>query len=97
MCTYHIHTQQRANFKDQTNKNVQFNWKKHVQEKIKQIKTIRKSMYWLKLRNSKLNVKNKLLIYKIIIKPIWTYEHKKDRKSISTVLGMLNGMSETMT
>lgn len=49
------------------------NWKKHIQEKIKQIKVIRKAMYWLTSRKSKLSVKNKLLIYKIIIKPIWTY------------------------
>ena len=50
------------------------NWKKHIQEKIKQIRTIRKSMYWLTSRNSKLSVKNKLLVYKIMIKPIWTYK-----------------------
>ena len=30
-------------------------------------------MYWLTWRNSKLSVRNKLLIYKIIINPIWTY------------------------
>jgi hypothetical protein len=30
-------------------------------------------MYWLLGRKSKLSTNNKLLIYKVIIKPIWTY------------------------
>ena len=30
-------------------------------------------MYWLKGRKSKLSLENKLLIYKTILKSIWTY------------------------
>jgi hypothetical protein len=30
-------------------------------------------MYWLLGRKSKLSTNNKLLIYKVILKPIWTY------------------------
>ena len=30
-------------------------------------------MYWLTSGNSKLSIENKLKIYKMIIKPIWTY------------------------
>jgi hypothetical protein len=30
-------------------------------------------MYWLTGRNSKLSLENKILLYKTIIKPIWTY------------------------
>ena len=30
-------------------------------------------MYWLTSRKSKLSIKNKLKLYKTIIKPIWTY------------------------
>jgi hypothetical protein len=30
-------------------------------------------MYWLIARNSKLSLENKILLYKTIIKPIWTY------------------------
>jgi hypothetical protein len=30
-------------------------------------------MYWIIGRNSKLALTNKLLIYKIILKPVWTY------------------------
>jgi hypothetical protein len=33
-----------------------------------------KDMYWLIERNSKLSLENKILLYKTIIKPIWTYE-----------------------
>jgi hypothetical protein len=30
-------------------------------------------MYWLVGRNSKLSLENKILLYRTIIKPIWTY------------------------
>ena len=30
-------------------------------------------MYWLLGRNSRLSIQNKLLIYKQILKPVWTY------------------------
>jgi hypothetical protein len=30
-------------------------------------------MYWLLARKSKLSISNKPLIYKAILKPIWTY------------------------
>jgi len=30
-------------------------------------------MYWLLNRNSQLTLKNKMLLYKTILKPIWTY------------------------
>jgi hypothetical protein len=30
-------------------------------------------MYWLIGRNYKLSLENKILLYKTIIKPIWTY------------------------
>jgi hypothetical protein len=30
-------------------------------------------MYWLIGRDSKLSLENKILLYKTIIKPIWTY------------------------
>ncbi|KAK2578436.1 hypothetical protein KPH14_012564 [Odynerus spinipes] len=49
------------------------NWKKHIQEKIKHINISKRSMYWLMAKNSKLSAANKLLLYKVILKPIWTY------------------------
>lgn len=42
-----------------------------IQEKVKQIKTSRKSMNWLAARSSKLKTRSKLQIYKTITKPIW--------------------------
>ena len=33
-----------------------------------------RTMYWLVGRKSQLSLYNKLIIYKVIIKPVWTYE-----------------------
>jgi hypothetical protein len=49
-------------------KSTQVNFSKH-----KQIDLKIKDMYWLIGRNSKLSLENKILLYKTIIKPIWTY------------------------
>jgi hypothetical protein len=38
----------------------------HVEVKFSQ-------MYWLMGRQSELTIENKLLVYKTILKPIWTY------------------------
>lgn len=48
-------------------------WQKHILMKRKQLGIKLTSMYWLIGRNSKLSIDNKLLIYKTIVKPIWTY------------------------
>lgn len=49
------------------------NWKEHITKKRKQIDLKVKEIYWLIGRKSKLSIENKLLIYKSIIRPIWTY------------------------
>ena len=41
--------------------------------KRKQIELKVKELYWLLGRKLQLSIENKLLIYKTIIKPIWTY------------------------
>ena len=41
--------------------------------KKKQLNLKIRSMYWLLSKKSKLSTKNKLLIYKSKIKPVWTY------------------------
>jgi hypothetical protein len=46
---------------------------KHIFTKWKQLGIIFTKMYWLFGRKSKLSTSSKLLIYKIIFKPIWTY------------------------
>jgi hypothetical protein len=48
-------------------------WKEHIRKKRKQIDLKIKDMYWIIGRNSKLSLENKILLYKTIIKPIWTY------------------------
>jgi hypothetical protein len=48
-------------------------WKKHIETKRTQLKLKLSQMYWLIGRQSKLSLNCKVLIYKAIIKPIWTY------------------------
>jgi hypothetical protein len=48
-------------------------WHKHIFAKRKQLGIIIIKMYRLPGRNSKLSTSNKLLIYKTILKPIWSY------------------------
>jgi hypothetical protein len=48
-------------------------WNKHIFTKREHLGTILTKLYWLLGRKSKLDLNNKLLIYKVAIKPIWTY------------------------
>lgn len=48
-------------------------WKKYISTKCKQFNLLTSKMYWLLEKKSKLTLGNKVLIYKVIIKPIWTY------------------------
>jgi hypothetical protein len=48
-------------------------WHKHIFAKLKQLRFALTKMYWLFWRKSKLSTSDKLLIYKTILKPIWTY------------------------
>ena len=43
-------------------------WQSHIWEKNKL-----RSMYWLLCNTSKLSLDNKLSIYKVMLKPIWTF------------------------
>jgi hypothetical protein len=45
----------------------------HIFSNRKQLGLSLTKMYWLLGRKSKLSITNKLLIYKVILKPIWTY------------------------
>jgi hypothetical protein len=49
------------------------NWHTHIFAKCKVLGISLTKMYWLLGRKSKLSTSNKLLIYKTILKPIWTY------------------------
>jgi hypothetical protein len=48
-------------------------WHKHIFTKRKHLGITLTKLYWLLGRRSKLNLSNKLLIYKVAIKSIWTY------------------------
>jgi hypothetical protein len=48
-------------------------WHTHIFAKRKHLGISLTKMYWLLGRKSKLSTNNKLLIYKVILKPIWTY------------------------
>jgi hypothetical protein len=48
-------------------------WHKFIFAKRKQLGITLTKMYWLLGRKSKLSTSNKLLMYKTILKPIWTY------------------------
>jgi hypothetical protein len=48
-------------------------WHKHIFTKRKQLGLTLTKMHWLLGGQSKLSITNKLLLYKTILKPIWTY------------------------
>lgn len=48
-------------------------WNKHIITKRKQLQLKLNKLYWLLGKNCQLSLENKLLIYNIIIKPVWTY------------------------
>jgi hypothetical protein len=48
-------------------------WHKHIIAKRKQLRITLTKMYWFLWRKSKLSKSNKFLIYRTILKPIWTY------------------------
>jgi len=49
------------------------NWRKHIFTKRKQLGIQLSKMYWLLGSKSQLSIESKLLLYKAILKPIWTY------------------------
>jgi hypothetical protein len=48
-------------------------WHHHIFTKRKQLGLTLTKMYWLLGRSSRLSLPNKLLLYKVMLKPIWTY------------------------
>jgi len=48
-------------------------WQQHIFNKRKQLGLKLTQMNWLMGRRSQLSIENKLLLYKAILKPIWTY------------------------
>ena len=48
-------------------------WRDHITKKRKQMDLRYKELYWLLGRSSPLSINNKLLLYKTVNAPIWTY------------------------
>lgn len=48
-------------------------WKEHVQNKNKQLRLKFSKMYWLIGRGSQLSLESKIILYKAVLMPIWTY------------------------
>lgn len=48
-------------------------WKAHVKKKRVELDLRYKKMYWLLGKHSNLSVHNKIVLYKQVIKPVWTY------------------------
>lgn len=55
------------------NLDAKLRWKVHVKKKCEELRLKHRKMYWLLGRNSQLSTHNKLMLYKQILKPIWTY------------------------
>ena len=55
------------------NLDAKLKWKEHVKKKTEESKLKYKNMYWLLGRNSQLSIRNKVLVYKQVLKQVWTY------------------------
>lgn len=52
---------------------VKLHWKEHVKKKREELEIKLRKMKWLIGSQSKLSIHNKLMLYKQILKPVWTY------------------------
>jgi uncharacterized protein YeeX (DUF496 family) len=48
-------------------------WKEHIKKKCDELNIKFRKMYWLLGRNSELSVHNNLILYKQVIRPVWSY------------------------
>jgi len=48
-------------------------WRKHITTKRKQLDLKLRNLYWILGHKSQLSLENKLLGYKVILKPVWAY------------------------
>lgn len=48
-------------------------WKDHIKSKRKEVDVKTKKMYWLIGPRSELSLENKVILYKTILKPVWSY------------------------
>ena len=55
------------------NLDAKLRWKAHVKKKREELELRYKKMYWLLGKHSTLSVHNKILLYKQVLMPVWTY------------------------
>jgi hypothetical protein len=48
-------------------------WEEHIKEKRDELNIKFRKMYWLLGRKSELSIHNKLILYKQVIRPVWSY------------------------
>jgi hypothetical protein len=48
-------------------------WRKHITTKRRHLYLQFRKLYWILGRKTQLSLENKLLVYKAILRPIWTY------------------------
>jgi hypothetical protein len=71
-------------------------WRTHIFVKRKQLGIKFSQMYWLMGRQSELTMKNKLLVYKTILKPIWTYGAPLWRSASTSNIEILQRFQNTV-
>jgi hypothetical protein len=64
-------------------------WRKHITTKRKQLDLKPRNLYWIIGRKSQLSLENKLLVYKVILKPVWTYGIQLWGNASNSNLGIL--------
>ena len=52
---------------------AKLHWKPHIKMKQEELKIKFRKMYWLLSRRSELSTENKLIVYKQVLRPVWTY------------------------
>lgn len=55
------------------NLDAKLKWKEHIKKKKEELNIRYRKMYWLIGRSSELSIQNKMLLYKQVLKPAWTY------------------------
>jgi hypothetical protein len=55
------------------NLDAKLRWKEHIKKKRDELNIKFRKMYWLLGRNSELSIHNKLLLYKQVLRPVWSY------------------------
>lgn len=55
------------------NLDAKLRWKEHIKKKREELNLKYRKLYWLLGRHSELSIRNKLMVYKQVLKPVWTY------------------------